>query len=586
MASTSKNSICIGDQNFESVMTQWLHDVEDIEDSDAEAGNVSDPDYNSEHDTESELDISSEESDQSVSNERNQKALYGRNRYMWSAEEPKRNVRTPAHNIIVHLPGLKVKALRIGHSCTPLQIWECIFSEDMLVEVVTHTNEKIKEYRSRYADETRTELRDVSLSEMRAFIGLLYYTAIFKSNKENLESLFATDGTGRDIFRCTLSLKRILVLLICLRFDDSSTRNERLETDPAAAISNIFNCMIRNSQDCYCIGETACIDEMLLGFHGRCRFRMYMASKPVKYGLKIMILCDAKTHYLLNAYIYTGKGSDGVGLSSEEKKLLIPSQSVIRLARPIEGSCRNITADNYFSSIEVVNELKERKLTYVGTLKKNKREIPLEFLPQKNRREGSSEYGFTKDMTLVSYVPKKNKAVVLISSMHHCKSTDSETGKPEIISFYNQTKGGVDGLDQKCMTFSTSRRTCRWPMAIFFGILNIAGVNSHVLYSAFRDNSSISRFDFLKGLSRQLCEMYLNERLLNTRLPRELRNSIGRILNMPLPSPVHEVGPTKRKRCSLCPRSSDKKTDVICVNCNRHICVTCRRSICLECVDE
>ena len=586
MASTSKNSVCIGDQNFESVMTQWLHDVEDIEDSDAEAGNVSDPGYNSEHDTESELDISSEESDQSVSNERNQKALYGRNRYTWSAEEPKRNVRTLAHNIIVHLPGLKGKALRIGHSCTPLQIWECIFSEDMLVEVVTHTNEKIKEYRSRYADETRTELRDVSLSEMRAFIGLLYYTAIFKSNKENLESLFATDGTGRDIFRCTLSLKRILVLLICLRFDDSSTRNERLETDPAAAISNIFNCMIRNSQDCYCIGETACIDEMLLGFHGRCRFRMYMASKPEKYGLKIMILCDAKTHYLLNAYIYTGKGSDGVGLSSEEKKLLIPSQSVIRLARPIESSCRNITADNYFSSIEVVNELKERKLTYVGTLKKNKREIPLEFLPQKNRREGSSEYGFTKDMTLVSYVPKKNKAVVLISSMHHCKSTDSETGKPEIISFYNQTKGGVDGLDKKCMTFSTSRRTCRWPMAIFFGILNIAGVNSHVLYSAFRDNSSISRFDFLKGLSRQLCEMYLNERLLNTRLPRELRGSIGRILNKPLPSPVHEVGPTKRKRCSLCPRSSDKKTDVICVNCNRHICVTCRRSICLECVDE
>lgn len=86
-----------------------------------------------------------------------------------------------------------------------------------------------------------------------------------------------------------------------------------------------------------------------------------------------MCQADAKTSYLCNAYIYTGKGSDGVGLTETEKTLSIPTQSVIRLCKPIERINRNVTADNWFSSLEVVDELCKRKLTYLGTLKKDKK---------------------------------------------------------------------------------------------------------------------------------------------------------------------------------------------------------------------
>lgn len=55
----------------------------------------------------------------------------------------------------------------------------------------------------------------------------------------------------------------------------------------------------------------------------------------------------------------------------------------------------------------------------------------------------------------------------MISSMHDTSEIDSESGKPEIIATYNRTKAGVDSLDQKCAAYSTSRRTRRWPMAIF-----------------------------------------------------------------------------------------------------------------------
>jgi hypothetical protein len=47
-------------------------------------------------------------------------------------------------------------------------------------------------------------------------------------------------------------------------------------------------------------------------------------------------------------------------------------------------------------------------------MKQNKREIPQEYKPAKQRDENSSIFGFAKDLTLVSYVPKNNKSVVLL----------------------------------------------------------------------------------------------------------------------------------------------------------------------------
>ncbi|CAK1592255.1 unnamed protein product [Parnassius mnemosyne] len=148
-------------------------------------------------------------------------------------------------------------------------------------------------------------------------------------------------------------------------------------------------------------------------------------------------LCDTKTHYLYNAFIYTGKSD-----SNQRNQVAIPTQNVLQLAAPLFGTNRNITVDNWFSSIELVDKLIEKGVTYVGTVRKNKREIPPDFLPNRQREIGSTLFGFVKDKTLASYAPKNNQSVVMISSMRHDKSINEVSGKPEIIEFYNSTKGG------------------------------------------------------------------------------------------------------------------------------------------------
>lgn len=160
-------------------------------------------------------------------------------------------------------------------------------------------------------------LNDTDLVDLKGFIGLLIYTSVFNSSHESIEIFFATDGTGRDIFRAVMTSERFEILLAVLGFDNPEDRDEIKKQDPTAPISYIFNSFIENSKSVYGIGQSVAIEEMLVTFRGKCRFKMYMSMKPCKYGIKIMALTDSRTSYLYNAYIYTGKDSDGIGLRVE-----------------------------------------------------------------------------------------------------------------------------------------------------------------------------------------------------------------------------------------------------------------------------
>jgi len=55
--------------------------------------------------------------------------------------------------------------------------------------------------------------------------------------------------------------------------------------------------LLKNCQQCYNTSEITGIHEMLHPFGGRCSFIQYMPNNAAKYGVKIFVLCDAKTFY-------------------------------------------------------------------------------------------------------------------------------------------------------------------------------------------------------------------------------------------------------------------------------------------------
>lgn len=114
-------------------------------------------------------------------------------------------------------------------------------------------------------------------------------------------------------------------------------------SNKVAAMSYILDRFVCNSQQLYELGDCATVDEMLVKFRGRTHLISNMPKKPGKYGMLIRALCDAKTSYFYNSYISAGKGTDGTGLPEEEKKYLVPTQAVLRLTQPIQGTMVQIT---------------------------------------------------------------------------------------------------------------------------------------------------------------------------------------------------------------------------------------------------
>ena len=124
-----------------------------------------------------------------------------------------------------------------------------------------------------------------------------------------------------------------------------------------------------------------------------------MKGKPDKYGIKILMMNDAKTFYMVNASPYIEK----VLTNPDET---VPTYCVRTLSTPIHGTIGNITCDNWFTSVELVKKmLKDYSLTMVGTIRKNKRQIPVDFT--RSAVVQSSRFAFDPDMTLVSFTPKK-----------------------------------------------------------------------------------------------------------------------------------------------------------------------------------
>jgi hypothetical protein len=115
--------------------------------------------------------------------------------------------------------------------------------------------------------------------------------------------------------------------------------------------------------------------------------------------------------------------------------------------------------DTWFTDVNLVFELRKKQLSYVGTLKTNKPQLPVEIVMAKNQPEILNLFGFRKEVTVVSYIPKKGKNVVLGSSLHFSDTIDCQTSsqlKPEIVTFCNGTKSVIDTGDQMCSTYSVA----------------------------------------------------------------------------------------------------------------------------------
>ncbi|CAB0040418.1 unnamed protein product [Trichogramma brassicae] len=201
-----------------------------------------------------------------------------------------------------------------------------------------------------------------------------------------------------------------------------------------------------------------------------------------------------------------------------------------KVTAPIHGTKRTVTCDNWFTSIPLLQRMKEEPydMKMTGTIRKNKQEIPAE-MKVASKNPPDWKFCHTDSMSLVSYSPKKNKIVLVISTDK--LSTNVQNEKPVIIRHYNATKGGTDCFDWLChaQTGSTGFDTESFENPILSSPGAGGGtkfIASYVVDSLSTVNDNLDRITDTLFESDALKERKMNEKVCLTIYPEPSASSI------------------------------------------------------------
>lgn len=297
-----------------------------------------------------------------------------------------------------------------------------------------------------------------------------------------------------------------------VRFDDVRDYDERVKLDKMTEVREVFEIFVKNCRSCYTMCEYTAIDELVECFKNSFQYKQSKRNKNVH---KLFAHVDAKKCYVSNMVMYVSSQPEGPYSMDNSMSSLVKS-----LVANIYNTGRNVTIDNEnITSTTLADELLRERISIVGTINGELSQIPTQFISS-NRKALTSIAGYTVDKTLLSYKLAENDLVLLLSTMNKNRYIDPRSEEvPEIIKFFNTTKATVSVVDYLAQQHTTVRENFSWPQYIFSTMLNIGGVNSHVIYQENTGNK-YSRYMYLNALGRELLNDQLRRRLLMKNLPK------------------------------------------------------------------
>ncbi|CAB4067597.1 unnamed protein product [Lepeophtheirus salmonis] len=185
-------------------------------------------------------------------------------------------------------------------------------------------------------------------------------------------------------------------------------------------------------------------------------------------------------------------------------------------------------------------QLLKRKITMVGTVRKNKPELPPALLASKEREVFSSKFAFTPTTTSVSYLTKKNK-----NKANHNYELQSKQRR------CGQSRDGH-------LSIHLQKEYC--PLTIFHNIIDVSSYNAFVIWreinATWMSHKSHKRRVFLEQLGKALVAPLIERRKHVTRTEASAQ-TVKALQSYGLPDRPDDQASTstfkasKRKRCQF-----------------------------------
>lgn len=524
----------------------------------------------------------------------------------WETQNPQnrnRSGRLSNRNIIRNKPGPRSAAKIVSN---PLEAFSLFIPDELLDTIVQHTNDNIGHFYTLYPFLPEySYAKFVDLIDIKAYFGLMYFRGSLKQNLFSSRHVWYHESAN-DVFAATMTLNRFGFISRVIEFDDKSTRNERWNYDKFACVREFFEQVNKNNARYRSPSPYLAVDETLYPYRGHIGFRQYNPSKPAKYGLLYRSLCDSSVPYTYFTLPYAGKPEEinGEGSSfyvtgtDEYTKYLVQGFSNHNSIR----GC-NISMDRYFTSVSIAEWATENNFTVVGTMRLDRKGIPAEIKKMDDREEKSTLYVHEKDgeKTLVSYVDKKKsgkKNIIVLSTMHaSVRVTKDERRKPNIHTFYDYTKGGVDVVDLVSSHNTTKMKVKRWPLNALAFILDTVRTNAKTILGESANPSILSSFEFTYQLGKLLVIPNIQRRYENNQgFKNELNQKMRRILGFAELDNVPRTSTSTVGRCKVCVHNIVGKPDYKekreklnnklkskCEKCSDYLCKNHTKAVCEIC---
>lgn len=316
------------------------------------------------------------------------------------------------------------------------------------------------------------------------------------------------------------------------------------------------------------------VDESMIGFKGRTSLKQYMPMKPIKRGFKVWAISCSETGYLLDFDIYQGK------TSRHPNAEMLGESVVLKLSQNFEMKGYCLFFDNFFSTLPLFKKLLDKKIFACGTIRQTRKKFPKQYLcTDKKLKMSEWDSVSSGEISVYKWKDRGVKCVTVASNMHEAdKQTNvlrtdrsglrQSVPCPVAIADYNRFMGGVDLFDQYHSAYSVSWKSRRWWMKIFFYLLDAAIINSYLLYKEDmkkKGQKPMSHLQFRSALANALISSYSCRKR-----PGPLRRS--NIENIGLHMPIKG---TYRRCVSCSAKKLQKRSNIICKQCNVALCKTC-----------
>ena len=401
--------------------------------------------------------------------------------------------------------------------------------------------------------------RDFNVADIKAFIAIEMTMGMVK--KPTIQSYWADNfwPTQTPGFAQIMTMNDYLLIRSALHFADNDTAEKDNKLYKIQPVLDIVKPLY---SQLFVPGMELSVDETIVKFHGKARFKQYNAKKPTKWGIKLWSLADAKTGYLIKFEIYLGAQVD-----IPKTEMGLGGGVVLDILEGYKHLGHHVYMDNYYSSIPLYRALRKVDVGACGTVDVRRRFLP-NSLKTIKLKKGDLPAVWVENNELLACTWQDTGRVNQLSTIGDTGVTrrpvKNKTGKryidkPNCNILYNEFMGGVDVFDHLCTTYKFMRRTHKWYRTIWYFVQQAALINARILFNFPNPvkKKHITADKFMKAVVEGLLLDY-------SRQPLENRRGRKRSLDISVAYRFHERHyPSENK-----PDANGKKRRPDCVVCS------------------